>query len=96
MLAAYQRPFRINVSWRSEKLTQDKATRTPCPTFKTTPLYNEVQILPDLREQMLLECLAHWFKEQVACQHTGEGIGAGEHDTLRIEDIDKIGEGDTQ
>src|SRR5439155_27336514 len=95
-LASYQRPFRMNVSWRSEKVTQDKAPGTPRPSFKATPLYDEVQILPDLREQVLLECLVHWFKEQVPCQHTSKGIGAGEHDTLRVEDIDKIGEGDTQ
>ena len=39
MLASYQRPFRVNVSWLSEKVTQDKASGTPRPTFKTQPLY---------------------------------------------------------
>jgi hypothetical protein len=85
----------VNVSWRSEKVTQDKTTSAPCPTFKTKPLYYKVQVLPDLREQVMLERLTHWFKEQVACQHAGIGIGAGEHDAFRVEDIDKISEGDT-
>ena len=68
-LASYQRPFRVNVSRLSEKVTQDKASGTPRPTFKATPLDDKVQILPDLREEVLLEGLTHWFKEQVACQH---------------------------
>ena len=91
MLASYQRSFRVNASWRSEKVTQDKAASTACPTFKTKPLYSKVQILPGLREQVLLERLTHWFKEQVACQHTGIGIGTGEHYAFWVEDIDKIG-----
>jgi len=41
---------------------QDKASGTPRPTFKTTPLNDKVQILPDVREQVLLERLMHWFK----------------------------------
>jgi len=53
----------MNTSWRSEKVTQDKASSTSRPTFKATPLYDEVQIFPDLREQVLFERLVHWFKE---------------------------------
>ena len=48
MLASYQRAFRMNVSWRSEKLTQDKTASPPRPTFKVTPLNDEAQILPDV------------------------------------------------
>ncbi len=96
MLASYQRSFRINVSWRSEKATQDKASSTTRPTFKTTPLDDEVQILPNLREQLLLERLVHWFKEQVTCQDTIINIGTRELYTFRVEDIDKIGQGHAQ
>src|SRR5260221_7439341 len=95
-LASYQRPFSVNLSWRSEKVTQDKASSTPRPTFKTAPLDDKVQILPDLREQVLLERLVHWFQEQATCQDTVINSGTREHDTFRVEDIDKIGEGHAQ
>jgi len=86
----------VNAGRRSEKVTQDKASGTPRPTFKTTPLDDKVQILPDLREQVLLERLMHWINEQVARQDTHVHIGISEHDTFWVEDIDKIGEGHTQ
>ena len=78
----------MNASWRSEKVTQDKASGTTRPTFKTTTLDDEVQILPDLREQVLFERLMHWFQEQATCQDTVTNIGTSELYTFRVEDID--------
>src|ERR1700730_3616700 len=95
-LASYQCPFGVNASRRREKVTQDKASGTTRPTFKTPPLDNKVQILPHLREQVLLERLLHWINEQVARQDTLIYIGASDHDTFWVEYIDKIGEGHTQ
>src|ERR1700730_4296684 len=87
----------MHVSWRSEKVTQDKASGTTRPTFKATPLQDNVQILPDLREQVLLERLVHWFQEQVTCQDALIHIGTRkDDDTFRVEDIDKIGQGHTE
>ena len=49
-LVSYQHAFRMNASRRGEEVTQDKASGTARPTFKTLPLYDEVQIPPHLRE----------------------------------------------
>ena len=38
-LVSHQHPFGVNAGRRSEKVTQDKASGTPRPTFKTQPLY---------------------------------------------------------
>src|SRR5436305_494229 len=92
-IVSYQHAFRMNASWRSEKVTQDQTSSTTRPTFKVAPLDDKVQILPNLGEQMLLESLMHRLKQQIACQYTGIGIVARKHYTFRVEDIDKIGQG---
>lgn len=52
-LAFTRHAFGLNASRRGEEVTQDEASGTSRPTFKTLPLDDEVQIPSHLREQML-------------------------------------------